>query len=120
MPFNCVHECIFTSFSLYIHPPFLPPLSLPLPSLSLSLSLFHTHTLPFSSPPLSLSLSLPLPSFSLFPLPRVKYSQRNSLQQVFFPKSLEIHWLSIINSVVLVCLLLGFVMLILVSNSTYS
>lgn len=29
---------------------------------------------------------------------------------------LQIHWLSIINSVVLVCLLLGFVVLILVST----
>lgn len=62
-------------------------------------------------PPLCLSLPLSLP----LPLCRVKYGQRNTLQQVFFPKSLEIHWLSIINSVVLVCLLLGFVMLILVS-----
>lgn len=44
---------------------------------------------------------------------KLKYSQRNTLQQVFFPKSLEIHWLSIINSIVLVFLLLGFVMLIL-------
>ena len=77
------------------------------------------------SPPLSLPLSpllssslfsfLPSPSISLPPSCRVKYAQRNTLQQVFFPKSLEIHWLSIINSVVLVCLLLGFVMLILVS-----
>lgn len=31
----------------------------------------------------------------------------------FFPKSLEIHWLSIINSMVLVFLLLGFVVIIL-------
>jgi len=31
----------------------------------------------------------------------------------FFPKSLEIHWLSIINSIVLVFLLLGFVIIIL-------
>ena len=54
-----------------------------------------------------------LVTFCLY-LFRMKYSQRNTLQQVFFPKSLEIHWLSIINSVVLVCLLLGFVMLILV------
>lgn len=42
-----------------------------------------------------------------------KYSERNKNQPKFFPKTLEIHWLSIINSVVLVCLLLGFVMLIL-------
>lgn len=44
---------------------------------------------------------------------KVQYSNRNVKKQVFFPKSLEIHWLSIINSIVLVCLLLGFVMLIL-------
>lgn len=31
----------------------------------------------------------------------------------FFPKTLEIHWLSIINSLVLVVLLLGFVIIIL-------
>jgi transmembrane 9 superfamily protein 1 len=43
----------------------------------------------------------------------VKYSERSTKQEVFFPKTLEIHWLSIINSVVLVCLLLGFVILIL-------
>jgi transmembrane 9 superfamily protein 1 len=43
----------------------------------------------------------------------VKYSERNSKQEIFFPTTLEIHWLSIINSVVLVCLLLGFVILIL-------
>ena len=33
----------------------------------------------------------------------------------FFPKTLEIHWLSIINSMVLVFLLIGFVVIILVS-----
>lgn len=43
----------------------------------------------------------------------VRYSERSTKQEVFFPKTLEIHWLSIINSVVLVCLLLGFVVLIL-------
>jgi len=43
----------------------------------------------------------------------LSFSERNTRQQVFFPKTLEIHWLSIINSVVLVCLLLGFVVLIL-------
>ena len=31
----------------------------------------------------------------------------------FFPKTLEIHWLSVINSVVLVVLLTGFILIIL-------
>lgn len=45
----------------------------------------------------------------------VPYSQRGKLLRGtgFFPKSLEIHWLSIINSIVLVLLLLGFVIIIL-------
>jgi len=44
-----------------------------------------------------------------------KYDQRGKLQRPndFFPKTLEIHWLSIINSIVLVVLLLGFVIIIL-------
>lgn len=42
-----------------------------------------------------------------------KYNQRNKEQHTFFPKSMEIHWLSIINSIVLVCLLIGFVVIIL-------
>lgn len=33
--------------------------------------------------------------------------------QSFFPRSLEIHWLSIINSVILVALLMGFIVVIL-------
>ncbi|XP_003385405.1 PREDICTED: transmembrane 9 superfamily member 1-like [Amphimedon queenslandica] len=41
------------------------------------------------------------------------YHDRNKELKVFFPKSMEIHWLSVINSVVLVCLLLGFVTIIL-------
>lgn len=45
----------------------------------------------------------------------VQYKDRGKLLRSsgFFPKSLEIHWLSIINSVVLVVLLLGFVIIIL-------
>ncbi len=35
----------------------------------------------------------------------------------FFPKSLEVHWLSVINSTVLVLLLVGFVFIILVTLS---
>ncbi|XP_031570268.1 transmembrane 9 superfamily member 1-like [Actinia tenebrosa] len=43
-----------------------------------------------------------------------KYSERSKLSTAkFFPKSLEIHWLSIINSVVLVFLLMGFVVIIM-------
>ncbi|KXJ27742.1 transmembrane 9 superfamily member 1 [Exaiptasia diaphana] len=43
-----------------------------------------------------------------------KYSQRNKLHGGrFFQKNLEIHWLSIINSVVLVFLLLGFIIIIM-------
>ncbi|KAL0157132.1 hypothetical protein M9458_048378, partial [Cirrhinus mrigala] len=43
------------------------------------------------------------------------YSVRwfESTDYSFFPKTLEIHWLSIINSLVLVVLLLGFVIIIL-------
>lgn len=43
------------------------------------------------------------------------FGDRGKLQRStdFFPKSLEIHWLSIINSIVLVCLLIGFVVIIL-------
>ncbi|XP_065062619.1 transmembrane 9 superfamily member 1-like [Rhopilema esculentum] len=45
----------------------------------------------------------------------VPYSERltRSKASGFFPKSLEIHWLSIINSAVLVFLLIGFVSIIL-------
>ena len=42
-----------------------------------------------------------------------KYSDRDNKRSPFFARTLEIHWLSVINSVVLVCLLLGFVGLIL-------
>ncbi|XP_023930008.1 transmembrane 9 superfamily member 1-like [Lingula anatina] len=46
---------------------------------------------------------------------KLKYSDRDKLVKgtSFFPKTLEIHWLSIINSLVLVFLLLGFVVIIL-------
>ncbi|EDV23172.1 uncharacterized protein TRIADDRAFT_37943 [Trichoplax adhaerens] len=44
---------------------------------------------------------------------KVAYSQRMSKKDTFFQKSLEIHWLSIINSIVLVILLMGFVVIIL-------
>ena len=43
-------------------------------------------------------------------------AQRNTgalVASIFFPRTLEIHWLSIINSAVLVLLLTGFVVLIL-------
>ncbi|XP_053651003.2 transmembrane 9 superfamily member 1 [Cherax quadricarinatus] len=45
----------------------------------------------------------------------VSYADRGHLIQdnSFFPRSLEIHWLSIINSMVLVFLLMGFVVIIL-------
>ncbi|KAK3751998.1 hypothetical protein QZH41_010966 [Actinostola sp. cb2023] len=44
----------------------------------------------------------------------VKYSERSKLRAGrFFSKNLEIHWLSIINSVVLVFLLMGFVVIIM-------
>ncbi|XP_035287439.1 transmembrane 9 superfamily member 1-like [Anguilla anguilla] len=45
----------------------------------------------------------------------LSYERRAERQQdhSFFPKTLEIHWLSIINSLVLVVLLLGFVIIIL-------
>ena len=45
---------------------------------------------------------------------RIAYSDREKLLETFFPKELEIHWLSIVNSIVLVILLLGFIVLILV------
>merc|ERR1712166_346559 len=41
------------------------------------------------------------------------FKTRHQKDGVFFPKTLEIHWLSIINSAVLVLLLVGFVLLIL-------
>ncbi|KAJ8272904.1 hypothetical protein GJAV_G00094820 [Gymnothorax javanicus] len=60
------------------------------------LSLTHTYSVRWFESPLS-------------------YKQRAERQQdhSFFPKTLEIHWLSIINSLVLVVLLLGFVIIIL-------
>lgn len=42
----------------------------------------------------------------------IPFKSRASFGRTFFPKTLEIHWLSIINSVVLVVLLLGFVAII--------
>lgn len=46
---------------------------------------------------------------------KYEYNERGKLQRStdFFPKTIEIHWLSIINSIVLVCLLIGFVVIIL-------
>ncbi|XP_050720924.1 transmembrane 9 superfamily member 1-like [Eriocheir sinensis] len=46
---------------------------------------------------------------------QISYSNRGRVIQDnnFFPRSLEIHWLSIINSMVLVFLLMGFVVIIL-------
>ncbi|XP_062520394.1 transmembrane 9 superfamily member 1-like [Corticium candelabrum] len=45
---------------------------------------------------------------------KVKYANRATLlTSHFFRKSLEIHWLSVINSIILVVLLLGFVVIIL-------
>lgn len=41
------------------------------------------------------------------------FKARHQSDQSFFPTTLEIHWLSIINSAVLVLLLVGFVLLIL-------
>lgn len=46
------------------------------------------------------------------PLPHARRAERLR-DYSFFPKTLEIHWLSIINSLVLVVLLLGFVIIIL-------
>ncbi|KAI9542791.1 Transmembrane 9 super member 1 [Dissostichus eleginoides] len=46
------------------------------------------------------------------PLPHSRRAERLR-DYSFFPKTLEIHWLSIINSLVLVVLLLGFVIIIL-------
>ncbi|XP_051909962.1 transmembrane 9 superfamily member 1 [Hippocampus zosterae] len=46
------------------------------------------------------------------PLPHARRAERLR-DHSFFPKTLEIHWLSIINSLVLVVLLLGFVIIIL-------
>ncbi|CAL8398310.1 unnamed protein product [Arctogadus glacialis] len=46
------------------------------------------------------------------PLPYARRGERLR-DHSFFPKTLEIHWLSIINSLVLVVLLLGFVIIIL-------
>lgn len=46
------------------------------------------------------------------PIPHERRAERLR-DYSFFPKTLEIHWLSIINSLVLVVLLLGFVIIIL-------
>eukprot|EP00729_Bicosta_minor_P004884 gene4884-23282_t len=43
----------------------------------------------------------------------IPFKRRHLKDHTFFPKTLEIHWLSIINSAVLVVLLVGFVTLIL-------
>lgn len=43
----------------------------------------------------------------------IPFNKRHRLDHSFFPKTLEIHWLSMINSAVLVMLLVGFVLLIL-------
>lgn len=43
----------------------------------------------------------------------VPFTNREHLKGKFFPKTLEIHWLSVINSVVLVVLLTGFILIIL-------
>eukprot|EP00038_Savillea_parva_P007891 m.173148 g.173148 ORF g.173148 m.173148 type:complete len:588 (+) comp13650_c0_seq1:41-1804(+) len=43
----------------------------------------------------------------------IPFKKRHRMDHTFFPKTLEIHWLSMINSAVLVMLLVGFVMLIL-------
>lgn len=43
----------------------------------------------------------------------VPFNNREHLKGKFFPKTLEIHWLSVINSVVLVVLLTGFILIIL-------
>ncbi|KAB7494469.1 Transmembrane 9 superfamily member 1 [Armadillidium nasatum] len=56
------------------------------------------------------------PTYSVSWIPiNVEFKYRDNLLQdnSFFPKSLEIHWLSVINSSVLVFLLLGFVIIIL-------
>ncbi|MCL4131455.1 UNVERIFIED_CONTAM: hypothetical protein GTU68_032062 [Idotea baltica] len=58
------------------------------------------------------------PSFSVSWIPTsTPFKNRDALLQdnSFFPKSLEIHWLSVINSSVLVFLLICFVVIILVS-----
>ena len=44
---------------------------------------------------------------------QVPFNNREHLKGKFFPKTLEIHWLSVINSVVLVVLLTGFILIIL-------
>ena len=43
----------------------------------------------------------------------VPFKDREHLKGKFFPKTLEIHWLSVINSAVLVLLLTGFILVIL-------
>jgi transmembrane 9 superfamily protein 1 len=44
---------------------------------------------------------------------KIPYTDREKLLETFFPKELEIHWLSVVNSIILVVLLIGFVVLIL-------
>ncbi|XP_068249486.1 transmembrane 9 superfamily member 1-like [Palaemon carinicauda] len=56
------------------------------------------------------------PTYSVTWIPtQISFADRDRLIQdsSFFPRSLEIHWLSIINSMVLVFLLMGFVVIIL-------
>ncbi|XP_066985365.1 transmembrane 9 superfamily member 1-like [Macrobrachium rosenbergii] len=56
------------------------------------------------------------PTYSVTWIPtKISFADRDHLIQdnSFFPRSLEIHWLSIINSMVLVFLLMGFVVIIL-------
>ncbi|XP_076437567.1 transmembrane 9 superfamily member 1-like [Babylonia areolata] len=45
----------------------------------------------------------------------LKYEDRGQMirDDAFFPKTLEIHWLSVINSIILVFLLLGFIIIIM-------
>eukprot|EP01147_Barroeca_monosierra_P004575 gene4574-6771_t len=45
--------------------------------------------------------------------PSISFKSRGNHGKLFFPRTLEIHWLSIINAFVLVLLLLGFVSIIL-------
>ncbi|ROT66039.1 putative transmembrane 9 superfamily member 1 [Penaeus vannamei] len=62
-------------------------------------------------PPLNIQ-----PTYSVTWIPtKIAHADRGRLIQdnSFFPRSLEIHWLSIINSMVLVFLLIGFVVIIL-------
>lgn len=129
----CLSVCISfsvsvsRSLSLYMALCFFLPLSPSVcPSLSLymalarSLSLCLFLPLAFlgpSSPRLSLCLCLILiPICHTLKLPcfRIPFSERGQHGKSFFPSTLEIHWLSIINSVVLALLLGGVVLIIVV------